>query len=170
MVIGRVCVLVCYTARTRSLFRPALYSLLFPRPDHTALWPMFSTPLPCLPAIAPEVSSTPEGLQATVVASCASDRLQRTAAEISSRSTTTTSFANASNPSAEPSSCFELCLHGTVVMSLKVTPAGACYSENLLSETRGAHTQREWLRAISWRSFKRYIARRLRSLPVVDRR
>jgi len=77
---------------------------------------MFSTPLPCPPAIAPEVSSTPEGLQATVIASRARDHLQRPAAGISSRSTTTTSFANAPSPSAELSSyCFELYLHGTVL-------------------------------------------------------
>ena len=44
-VVGRVRVIVCYTRRTRSLFCPALDSLFFSRPDHTALSPMFSTPL-----------------------------------------------------------------------------------------------------------------------------
>ena len=91
------------------MFRPALESLFFSRLDHTALTPMFSTPLPRTPAVAPEVSSTPEGLQATVIASRARDHLQRPAAGTSSRSTTTTSFANALSPSAELSHCFELC-------------------------------------------------------------
>ena len=76
---------------------------------------MFSTPLPRTPAVAPEVSSTPEGLQATVIASLARDHLQRPVAGTSSRSTTKTSFTNAPSPSAELSYCFELCLHGTVV-------------------------------------------------------
>ena len=94
---------------------PALDSLFFSRPGHTSLSPMFSTPLPRPPAIAPEVSSTPDGLQATAIASRARDRLQLPAAGISSPSTTTTSFANAPSPSAELSYCFELCLHGSVL-------------------------------------------------------
>ena len=97
------------------MFCPALDSLLFPRPDHTALSLMFSTPLRRPPAIAPEVSSTPEGVQATVIASRARDHLQLAAAGISSRSTTTTSFANAPSPSAQPSYPFELRLHGTAL-------------------------------------------------------
>ena len=76
---------------------------------------MFSTPLPRPPAIAPGVSSTPEGLQATVIASRARDHLERPAAGVSLRSTTT-SFGNASGPSAELPDCFELCLHGTVLL------------------------------------------------------
>ena len=75
---------------------------------------MFSTPLPRTPAVAPEVSSTPEGLQATVIASRSRDHLQRPAAGISSRSTTT-SFANAPSPSAELSYYVELCPHGTEI-------------------------------------------------------
>ena len=102
---------------------------VFPPPDHTALSPRFSTPLQCPTAIAPEVNSTPEGLQANVIASRARDHLQRPAAGISSRSTTTRSFANAPSPSTELFYCFELCLHGTV---LYVTQGNT-----LLSETRG---------------------------------
>ena len=93
---------------------PALDSLFFSRPGHTSLSPMFSTPLPRPPAIAPEISSTPKGFQATVIPSRARSLL-RPAAGISSRSTTTISFANALNPSPDLSCCFELWLHGTVL-------------------------------------------------------
>ena len=48
---------------------PALDSLFFSRPGHTSLSPRFSTPLPRPPAIAPEISSTPKGFQATVIPS-----------------------------------------------------------------------------------------------------
>ena len=75
---------------------------------------MLSTPLPRTLAIAPEVSSTPEDLQATVIASRARDHLQRPAAGMSSR--LTTSFANVPSPSANLSYCYELCLHGTVFL------------------------------------------------------
>ena len=89
-----------------------LNSLFFSRPDHT-IPPMFSTSLPRPTPIAPEVNSTPEGLQATSIASPPRDRLQHPAAGNSPRSTTMTSFANVSSPSAELYCCFKLCLRGT---------------------------------------------------------
>ena len=148
--------------------------LFFSHRDHTALSPMFSAPLPRPPVIAPDVSSTPESLQATVSASRARDHLQRPAAGISPRSTTVTSFANAPSPSAELSWYFELCLHGTVLYVTQGNTRWDVISEALLSETRGGvggHTQREWwLRKISLRSFDRHIARRLHSLAVLDKR
>ena len=55
-------------------------------------------------------------------------------------------------------------------MLLKVTPAGACNFETLLSETRGGHRQRGRLRMLSLRSFDGRIARRLHYLPVVGKR
>ena len=103
-----------HSANPISVLPRSRQSVFLPS-NHTALSPMFSTPLPRPPAIAPEVSSTPDGLQATAIASRARDRLQLPAAGISSPSTTTTSFANAPSPSAELSYCFELCLHGSVL-------------------------------------------------------
>ena len=105
----------CYTERTRSLSPPALDSLLSPRHDHTVLLPMLSIPLPCPPAIAPEVSYTPVGLQASVDSRRARDHRQRPAAGTSSRSTTTKS----PSPPAELCYCFELCLNGTVLYVTK---------------------------------------------------
>ena len=95
---------ICHTVDTRQS--------VFSRPDHT-IPPMFSTSLPRPTPIAPEVNSTPEGLQATSIASPPRDRLQHPAAGNSPRSTTMTSFANVSSPSAELYCCFKLCLRGT---------------------------------------------------------
>ena len=132
----------CLLHSARPLFCPALDSLFFPRPDQTALSPMFSTPLPCPPAIAPGVSSTPESLQATVIASRARDHLQRSAAGISSRSTTT-SFTNAPRPSAELSYCFELCLHGTVLyVTQGNTRWGMQFSDAFVRNNGGTHATR----------------------------
>ena len=124
---------------------PPLDILFFSRPDQTALSPTFSTRLRSPPAAAAEVSSPPEGLQATLIASRARHHLRRPAPGTSSGKTTATPFANAPCLSAEQSYCFELFLLRTVLMSLKVTPAGACNSETLLSETRdgGGQTQRQ---------------------------
>ena len=125
------------------MFCPALDSLFFSRPDHTALSPMFSTPLPCPPAVAPEVSSTPEGLQGTVIVSRARDHLQRPAAGISSHRQRR---HHSQMRRVLRRNCLLIVLSFICMvpccMSLKVTPAGVCSSETLCPK-QGGDTRNE---------------------------
>ena len=95
----------------QSVFRP---------PDHAAIWPTFTTPLPCPPAIAPEVSSTPEGLQATVIASRACDHLTTSG----NRKFIAIHNANAPSPPAEGPYGLAFCLHGTFLCHSRWHPLG----------------------------------------------
>ena len=120
---------------------------------------------------APKVISTPACLQANVIAR--RDHLQRLAARISSRSTTSDDdIIRKCVTSVGGTFLLILALSAwyRIFLSLKVPHVGTCISGTLSSEARTGHTQREWwLRKISLRSFGMHIARRLHSLPVVDR-
>lgn len=126
-----------------SVLPRSRYLLLSP-PDVTALSSLFSRPLPCLPAIAPEVSSTPACLQADVIAS--RGNLQRPAPRMLSRSTTSDIIRNCVESfGGTLFIALSLCLQGAVLyVTLGNTYAGTCTSETIVSGTSRGHTQREW--------------------------
>ena len=129
-----------HLASSRSLFYPALDSLVFAPTDNTTVWLMFSKLFPRPRAIAPDVRSTSACLpsSANIIANAITVNVRQQESHRDQQQVTTTYFANESRPSLDL-----LLLFSTLSAWCNNTHAGTCISRTLLSEPRRGHTQRE---------------------------